>query len=136
VTIHDITYKPGAHNYKFWLRCLLAVCFCFSLLGGHPAAAAPTPVKVGYFYDADYMSKDDGVYKGYNLDYLYSVANYANWEYQFIDYTGFSEAYTALQKGEIDLLPSLFYSPERAATDFVCRRQHGPGVCDPGGGRK
>ena len=107
-------YKPGAHNYKFWLRCLVAVCFCFSLLGGHPAAAAPTPVKVGYFYDADYMSKKDGVYKGYNLDYLYSVANYANWEYQFIDYQGFSEAYAALQKGEIDVLPSLFYSPERA----------------------
>jgi signal transduction histidine kinase/ActR/RegA family two-component response regulator len=107
-------HKAGPQFYKFWQFCLVAACLCFSLLGGQTAVAAPTPVKVGYFYDMDYMHLENSIYKGYNVDYLYAVANYTNWQYQFVTFKGFGEAYAALQQGEIDLLPSLFYSPERA----------------------
>jgi signal transduction histidine kinase/ActR/RegA family two-component response regulator len=107
------TYTSGAQNYKFLLRLLMAACLCLCFWGAQPVAAAPVAVRVGYYYDLDYMHKDAGVYKGYNIDYMYAVANYANWQYQFVDYQGFNEAYTALQKGEIDILPALFPSPER-----------------------
>ena len=107
------TSTSGAQNYKFWLRLLMAACLCVCFWGAQPAAAAPVAIRTGYYYDMDYMHKDAGVYKGYNIDYLYAVANYANWQYQFVDYQGFNEAYIALQKGEIDILPALFPSPER-----------------------
>ena len=114
------TSTSGAQNYKFWLRLLMAACLCVCFWGTQPAAAAPVTIRTGYYYDMDYMHKDAGVYKGYNIDYLYAVANYANWQYQFVDYQGFNEAYIALQKGEIDILPALFPSPDRKAS---CRER-------------
>lgn len=83
-----------------------------------PAAALETPpetVKIGYYYDSDYFYRDEhGNYCGYDAEYFYEISKYTNWEYQYIDFDSFEEAYAALEKGEIDILPSLFYTQERA----------------------
>ena len=50
------------------------------------------------------------------MEYLYEISKYTNWQYQYIDFSSFEDAYAALQTGEIDLLPSLFYTEERANT--------------------
>ncbi len=74
-------------------------------------------VRIGYYFDSDYYYKDhDGNYCGYNVEYLYEISKYTNWQYQYIDFGSFENAYAALQTGEIDLLPSLFYTEERANT--------------------
>lgn len=76
---------------------------------------ASTQVKVGYFFDGDYMYKDsDGDYYGYNVEYLYEVARFAGWKYTFVDYESFEDECAALERGEIDLIPAMFYSKERA----------------------
>jgi signal transduction histidine kinase/AmiR/NasT family two-component response regulator len=74
-------------------------------------------VKIGYYYDSDYYYKNNqGSYCGYDVEYFYEISKYTNWQYQYIDFGSFEDAYAALEKGEIDLLPSLFYTEERANT--------------------
>jgi signal transduction histidine kinase len=95
---------------------LILAAFC-APLQARAAETQPQTVRVGYYYDSDYFYKDDnGRYNGYNVEYYYEISKYANWDYQYIDYASFDDAYAALQRGEIDILPSLFYTQERADT--------------------
>jgi len=72
-------------------------------------------VKVGYFFDSDFMNKStDGIYGGYNVEYFYELLKYTNWQYEFVDFNGFDEAMTALEAGQIDVVPAVFYSEDRA----------------------
>jgi signal transduction histidine kinase/ActR/RegA family two-component response regulator len=82
------------------------------------AASSDSPVvKIGYYYDSDYYYKDgQGNYCGYDAEYFYEISKYTNWQYQYVDFGSFEDAYAALENGKIDLLPSLFYTEERAKT--------------------
>ena len=71
-------------------------------------------VRVGYYEDGDYMSYDEaGQLVGYNIDYLEELRRYADWTYEYVDFAGWAEAYDALENGEIDLLPAVYYTQER-----------------------
>lgn len=72
-------------------------------------------VKVGYYYDSDYFYKDAaGNYSGYDVEYFYEISKHTDWQYQYVDFNSFSDAYAALLAGKIDIMPSLFYTPQRA----------------------
>ena len=60
------------------------------------------------------IMNDSGTVSGYAYEYLQEIAKHTGWNYEFVRMT-FSEAMTALQKGEIDLLPGNQYTEERAA---------------------
>ena len=71
-------------------------------------------IRVGYFKNGDYMHKNDaGDYVGYDVEYYYTLAQYANWDIQFIDYDSLSDAETALENHEIDILSGLSKSTAR-----------------------
>ena len=71
-------------------------------------------VRVGCYEDGDYMSYDEaGQLAGYNIDYLEELRRYVDWTYEYVDFTGWAEAYDALESGEIDLLPAVYYTEER-----------------------
>lgn len=77
-------------------------------------AETPSTVKAGYYYDSDFMYKSsDGSYCGYDIEYLYEVAKYSNWQYEFVEFGSFEDTLAALEAGQIDLLPAVFYSVER-----------------------
>ena len=70
-------------------------------------------VRVGCYEDGDYMSYDEaGQLVGYNIDYLEELRRYVDWTYEYVDFTGWAEAYDALESGEIDLLPAVYYTEE------------------------
>lgn len=70
---------------------------------------------MAYYEDGDYMARSEqGGYVGFNIDYLDEIARYANWSYDYVDYAGFEDAYAALEAGEVDLLPSVYRTEERA----------------------
>jgi len=78
-------------------------------------SATPSTVRVAYYYDGDYLYKtSDGAYSGYDVEYLYEVAKYANWKFEFVDFNSFDDALAALDAGTVDILPAFFYSGERA----------------------
>jgi signal transduction histidine kinase/CheY-like chemotaxis protein len=97
---------------------ILLICLSASFFPATAIAAETSSrtVKVGYYYDSDYFYKDnDGNYCGYDAEYFYEVSKYTDWQYQYVEYGSFEDAYAALVKGEIDVLPALFHTEKRAS---------------------
>lgn len=69
-------------------------------------------VRVGWFSHVPLQMNEDGVYSGYNYDYLQELAEFADWEYEYVE-TTVAEALSMLQNGEIDLVGGMLYSEER-----------------------
>jgi len=113
-----------SHINEQWIKKVIAAFLIMILfIALFPAVKASAAenhdqvVKIGYYFDSDYYYKDNnGNYCGYDVEYFYEISKYTNWQYQYIDFSSFEDAYAALQAGEIDLLPSLFYTEERANT--------------------
>jgi len=81
---------------------------------------ASAVVRVGYFYNGDFMHKaDDGSYEGYDIDYYYTIAGYTDWNIQFIEYDSLNSALSALGSGKIDILSGLSKTPEREGKYLV-----------------
>lgn len=90
--------------------CVIAAVLPFTIL----ASTNTEKVKVGYYEDGDYMSKNSsGEYIGFNFEYLQEISKYAGWEYEVIDCGSWNNSYSMLKEGEIDLLPAVFYMEER-----------------------
>lgn len=87
---------------------------CSPALTSVAHAEASTPVRVGYFYNGDFMHKgDDGSYQGYDAEYYYMIEGYAGWDVQFVDYDSLSSAVAGLQRGEIDILSGMSKTDQR-----------------------
>ncbi len=72
-------------------------------------------VKVGYYEDGDYMScNPQGEYAGYNIEFLQELSKQSGLQFEIVDAGSWNAAYSMLVDGEIDLLPSVYYDPERA----------------------
>ena len=72
-------------------------------------------VTVAYYFDTDYFNKNEkGHYRGYDVEYLYEISKYTGWHYKFVDCGGWENAIAALEAGKVDILPGVYYSPERA----------------------
>jgi ABC-type amino acid transport substrate-binding protein len=86
-------------------------------------------VKVGYFYDGEYMYKtEENTYRGYDVEYLYELARFTGWKYTFVEYETFLDECAALEKGEIDIIPALYYSDERSKKYLFSFFRHGESV--------
>lgn len=92
------------------LACLLAAMWTSSAA----FAAEKKTVKVGYYEDGDYMSKNQqGEYAGFNIEFLQDLAKQTDIQFEFVDAVSWISAYEMLEKGEIDLLPAVYYTEER-----------------------
>ena len=96
------------------------LCGCLWFLAGMgfflPGAMAEeqTVIRVGYDPSGIYLYQgEDGGFQGYNLEYLYEIAKYTDWKYEFVPYPQWADAIAALENNEIDLLPTVLRSPER-----------------------
>ena len=71
-------------------------------------------VKVGWFssYGFQETDKEDGTRSGYSYEYLTRIANYSNWEFEFVQ-GEWSDLFTKLENGEIDLLAGVSVTDER-----------------------
>jgi signal transduction histidine kinase len=118
----DMMKKRGRHG-RITRGSLSAAVFAlaFMLLSGAASAAhaagmsdQPTPVRVGFFQNGDFMHKaEDGSYAGYDVEYYYTLAGYADWEIQFVEYGNLNEALAALESGEVDVMSGLSKTEER-----------------------
>jgi len=99
----------GGRTAKFLLNIILAVNLSFNAFSALPAAAEETSasrkVKVGFFTINNFQEYDQGtdVYRGYSYDYMMALAQYANWEFEFVPVT-YDEGIKKLQNGELDLM--------------------------------
>src|SRR5574344_2805603 len=72
-------------------------------------------VRVGYYTLDNFQEYDKKTnsYRGYSYDYMLAIAQYANWEYEFIPVT-FEDALKMLQEGTLDLVNGIQYSEQLA----------------------
>ncbi|MFL8800843.1 MULTISPECIES: EAL domain-containing protein [unclassified Clostridioides] len=96
-------------------QLILIVCMIFlSFPIELDSASDKVPVKVGYYDDGDYMSRNEnGEYIGFNFEYLQEINKYTNWKYEIVDCKSWENAFEMLKSGEIDVLPSVYYTKER-----------------------
>lgn len=96
---------------------LIAVWLLAALWMPSAAFAAGTEtrtVKVGYYEDGDYMSKNQqGEYVGFNIEFLQELAKQTDLQFEFVDAASWPGAYKMLIEGEIDLLPAVYRTEER-----------------------
>lgn len=97
---------------------LLAALLGFAL----PASAAgsddtPQPtLRIGFYaYTGYHIMDKDGHRSGYSYEVLQRIAQYENVKFEYLGYDcDANEAADMLERGEIDLLPTLRMTPERA----------------------
>ena len=76
-------------------------------------------VRVGYFPYSNFQEGSYGEHKqGAGYEYLQKISYITGWKYEYV-YAPFKECLDMLEDGEIDLLGSVSYTPERAESiDF------------------
>ena len=97
------------------MHLLSSIIFVLLILTGCLSfAAEPRLVRVGAFnyYPAIFKDKD-GLVKGFYVDALADIAQRENIRFEYV-YGSWSEGLERIQSGEVDLLTSVAYTPERA----------------------
>ena len=101
-------------------RILIFLCIsmAFSMGFSRPCLASRVErktLRVSVTDVGNFLSMDEnGVVSGYAYEYLREIQRFTGWSYEFVK-MGFNEALDALTAGEIDLMPAVQYTEERAA---------------------
>ena len=83
------------------------------MAGGEEENAEPQTVRVGYSVSGSMLYKGENEeFRGYDAIYLYEIARYTNWRYEFVPYQSWGKALEDLEAGKIDLLPTVLKTPE------------------------
>lgn len=106
----------------------VAVFFALSLFpsvfssaeAAEKAEPAAKQVRIGYFYNGDFMHKNsNGSFEGYDVEYYYTIAGYANWDISFVEFDNLNDAQDAMRSGDIDVMSGLSITPERTDSFIV-----------------
>ena len=93
------------------LRALCALILAAGLAAALTASAFASDgaslrtVRVGYYPMSNFQEYDAGTgeYRGYSYDYMLAVAQYADWEYEFVP-VSYDEGLQMLEDGRLDLM--------------------------------
>lgn len=96
------------------LGVLRVLCAVFFLAAQALPALAGTPVKVGVYNFAPLLFYEDGQAQGLFVDVLKDVAAREEWDLEFV-FGSWAQNLARLENGEIDVLPCIGWSQERAA---------------------
>jgi len=94
----------------------VVLCLLFALTVCKPAHAADADktVRVGYVLVDGYQEGGEGEYKsGFGYEYLQRISDLTGWQYEYV-YGSFSELFTALKDGDIDLMGDISYTDDRS----------------------
>lgn len=106
-----------------WKKLFLQAVFLCAFLLAFPSlcrAEEDRVIRVGYPLQEGFSERtEEGGYRGYTYDYLQEIAQYTNWEYEYVTPEGNLDQQLVslldmLEQGEIDLLGALVYSEDLA----------------------
>lgn len=109
-------------NRKWNMLLGILIFFCAFWLAGDlkSQASQPNKIRVGYPIQSGFTERtEEGGYRGYTYDYLQEIAQYTNWEYEYITPEGDLDAQLTalldmLKQGDIDILGAMTYSDSLA----------------------
>ena len=95
------------------LLVILCLLTCIFTVPDYTCAEEKETIKVGYAERNGYHTTDKrGNYQGYDYEYLTEIADYTDWEYEFVEGT-WQECLERLKRGEIDILGGVSKTDER-----------------------
>lgn len=100
-------------KFSIWHRSIIfiaLICFCLTL----PQSLAARTVRVGVFPAAPLVLIIDGKPAGLFIDLIEHFSKTLDWRIQYVEGV-WSELLISLENGDIDLLPAVGYSSERAS---------------------
>lgn len=116
--------KPELPDLLLHVLCSLLICltiivpqrFCAAVENSLLFPPYRQTVRVGFFNMGGYhMIDENGQRTGYGYDYLQLLREHADWNYVYIGYEmGEQEMFAMLERGDIDMLYPLQYTPERS----------------------
>ena len=101
------------------IQKLYCFVFCFIMLFTIMPAFASAQrtsdnvVRVGSFEETYNTVNEKGERNGYGYEYLQNIAGYAGWTYKYVT-SSWTDCFTQLENGEIDILGGISYTDERA----------------------
>ena len=81
-------------------------------LSAHAQGDSEKTVRVGWYNSTFNVMDQSGRRSGYAYEYQLKVASYAGWTYEYVE-GSWSDLLQMLEKGEIDLMSDVSYTPER-----------------------
>lgn len=92
--------------------CLLPCFFAETAAAAEKSGEGRT-VRIGYIgYEGFITETADGSYRGYGVEYLEKIAEYTDWEYEYV-FDSWEHHMQALRDGEIDFICQAQKTPER-----------------------
>lgn len=99
-------------QFRAFLLVLAALVCLFTCPCAH---AKDDPVRVGFFEFGDYMHRArSGQYQGLIFEFLQEISRTTGMRYNVVDCGNWTRSLQMLERDQIDLLPCVFYTPERA----------------------
>jgi ABC-type amino acid transport substrate-binding protein len=88
------------------LSFLIIISPCASLSARADSSSEMRTVKVGYYLMTNFQEYDSDTdeYSGYSYEYLQTLAQYANWKYEFVKADSYESCLQMLKSGEIDIM--------------------------------
>ncbi|MBR4027735.1 MAG: EAL domain-containing protein, partial [Lachnospiraceae bacterium] len=102
-------------------QCIMGSLLClFAMLvveignfGTLSVKADEKTIRVGYDMNASFIQQNDDGYYGYGVEYLEKIAEFTDWEYEYVKYNSWANSLESLKNGEIDLICTAHYMEER-----------------------
>lgn len=94
---------------------LLCMVLFLALLPTAALAQEPeeAPIRAGWYEDAYNITGPNGERSGYGYEYEQAVAAYTGWTYEYVK-DGWADLLERMENGEIDIMPGISYTEERA----------------------
>lgn len=97
---------------------IIAICMSMIPLNLTTYKADEHVIRIGYDANSNFIKESDGSFYGYGVEYLEKIAEYTDWEYEFVQDESWQASLEKLRDGEIDLICTAHYTEERAE-EFV-----------------
>ena len=105
--------KSMRSNLAKYVCLCLSVLLLLACLPLQALAAEGKVVRVGWYEGGYNITGPSGERSGYGYDFQQTVASYTGWRYEYVKGSSM-ELLEKLQRGEIDMLNCISYTPERA----------------------
>ena len=105
--------KSMKSNFAKYTCLCLSVLLLLVCLPLQALSAEGKLVRVGWYEGGYNITGPNGERSGYGYEYQQTVAGYTGWRYEYVKGTSM-ELLEKLQRGELDMLNCISYTPERA----------------------
>ena len=98
---------------KKWIVLCLVATLMLTIMPTDVRAEEKKIIRVGYDTNSNFIRYNGHEYYGYGVEYLEKIAEYTDWEYEYVKDDSWHDSIDKLRNGEIDLLCTVHHTKER-----------------------